>query len=142
MKSTRIALLIIIALATGCASTQYRSGADITKATDAELLRQGETYAHLQSTIYAGDAKAQELIAIKAELRRRHPEWNWEAIDQGIILRGMTPSEVVVVRGVPLRKSRHSGNYGSREQWIYYHGKYLRRYIYFTNGQVSGWGSS
>ena len=139
----RAILLIILITLAGCAGTQYRSAAvDITGEPDSVLLEHTVRYARLQQSIYADSVKQAELVAIIGELRRRHPDWDWAALEKSKIAVGMTPGEVITAWNDPIHKNTNTVNGRTFEQWVYNRGYGARQYVYFNNGRVSGWGDS
>lgn len=119
----RILLAIILFVSSGCAE----HAANLQIASDDDLFKE-------LSTVSALLPEGRHEV-VKEELRRRHPEWHWEAIDQGKILKGMQTEEVTLSWGSPHRINKST--YG--EQWVYHRAGQDSQtdYLHFENGTLT-----
>ena len=62
-----------------------------------------------------------------------------DAIRKGEVMRGMSQDDVIVSFGEPQRKNVSVGEWGKKEQWVYYDS---RIYLYFQNGTLRSWQES
>ena len=61
------------------------------------------------------------------------------AIARGRIMTGMTAAQVRRSWGAPTKINRSTGTYGTRDQWVYEHGRIGdTQYVYLDNGIVTG----
>lgn len=137
-------LLIIVAvlLLSGCASTPYSSGiVDIRKTGDIELAKEYARLWNFQTTVWRSQSSTTEYNLALNEMKRRHPDWDWDAIVKRQIKSGMKPAAVIMVRGAPNRVNSRNGRGGFSEQWGWRYGK-GRRYVYFDNNVVTSWEDS
>lgn len=100
----RLLLVVTLFVMFGCAE----HAANLQTATDEDLFKE-------LSTVSVLLPEGRHAV-VREELRRRHPDWNWDVIDQGRIFKGMSKEEVILAWGVPHRVNKSS--YG--EQWVYH----------------------
>jgi hypothetical protein len=76
-----------------------------------------------------------ESFTTQDPIRPGTPRYIREAIIQGRLAIGMTPDQVVIVRGHPDSQNNSVSSYGTSGLWIYRSGGYSY-HIYFINGRV------
>lgn len=71
------------------------------------------------------------------ELLTRHPDWNWDLIQENRITAGMTEHELRLAWGNPYRIYRDNAG----ELWVHVRVSrfFIVRNVYVENGYVAGW---
>ena len=140
--------IVFLLILTSCSAglTQYSANTiDITQTDDKILVKQASLYRSLskpipENALMNRSGYKTEMNVILSELRRRHPEWNWQAITNEQIKVGMSDSEALLSWGP--YSYVNSASYG--KQWVYRRYNFIGRYydtsyVYVQNGKVSGW---
>ena len=116
---------------------QYVTGLkDVTQTSDQVLVREATAQAIFVNSIFTSENARNELNLILKELERRHPDWHWADMRNGLIVVGMTELEAILSWGYPTKVNRSS----YQDQWLYEsrgYGTYSAQYLYFEKGLLT-----
>lgn len=87
---------------------------------------------NIQNILMPKEDAKQEALAIRGEMKKRHPEWQWDLINSRKIAPGMSEEEAICSWGMPEHINRAS--YG--DQWVYPRGRSGAQFLYFKNGTL------
>ncbi|WP_196140947.1 hypothetical protein [Aliikangiella sp. G2MR2-5] len=99
--------LLFITLISACGGTKYSNSSNSLGVTKTEtLINDAVKIKKRLGSVFSSADDENQYNLIFGELKSRHPEWDWERIDNSRVEKGMTEKEVLLAWGFPDSKSK------------------------------------